>query len=343
MDIAFSHNLHYDDTRQELPLHLVQEFVDFSDSFLDIYQDITHLMRQYESSHPWITFQADFRTLPYSTWIRLGEAQSKCEHLATVPLLPDIAEQLHQLYLAKGVVATTAIEGNTLTEEEVLRRLQGKLFLPPSKEYLGQEVDNVIEACNQISQDVLHSRALTLSPAEIRGYNQLVLRSLPAGEDVRPGQVRTHSVVVGSYRGAPAEDCDYLLERFCQWLNDEIKFPGNDRIVAGILKAIVAHVYFAWIHPFGDGNGRTARLIEFKILLASGVPMAAAHLLSNHYNLTRQEYYRRLALTSKRGGSLDDFIWYALQGFVDGLKEQLGYIRQQQIIVLARFHLQPVP
>jgi hypothetical protein len=54
-----------------------------------------------------------------------------------------------------------------------------------------------------------------------------------------------------------------------------------------LIAAVVAHVYFEWIHPFGDGNGRTGRLIELKLLLEAGVPQPAAHLLSNHYNATR--------------------------------------------------------
>jgi Fic family protein len=39
-----------------------------------------------------------------------------------------------------------------------------------------------------------------------------------------------------------------------------------------ILKAILAHLCLAWIHPFGDGNGRTARLVEFQILIFPGCP-----------------------------------------------------------------------
>lgn len=97
-----------------------------------------------------------------------------------------------------------------------------------------------------------------------------------------------------------------------------------------ILKAIVAHVYLAWIHPFDDGNGRTARLLELHILLEAGVPAPAAHLLSNHYNATRQEYYRQLDFASKSNGDLLPFIRYAVQGFVDGLREQLKYVWDQQ-------------
>jgi Fic/DOC family len=45
--------------------------------------------------------------------------------------------------------------------------------------------------------------------------------------------------------------------------------PGTEILV----KAILAHLYIAWIHPFGDGNGRAARLMELRILLEAGVPM----------------------------------------------------------------------
>ncbi len=97
-----------------------------------------------------------------------------------------------------------------------------------------------------------------------------------------------------------------------------------------IVKAILAHLYIAWIHPFGDGNGRTARLMELRILLEAGVPTPATHLLSNHYNQTRTEYYRQLRLASKGDAGVLHFIQYALQGFVDGLRDQLAMIRDQQ-------------
>ena len=96
-----------------------------------------------------------------------------------------------------------------------------------------------------------------------------------------------------------------------------------------ILKAIIAHLYIAWIHPFGDGNGRTARLVEHRILLDSGVPSPAAHLLSNHYNETRTEYYRQLDRSSRAPDGPMGFIAYAIRGFVDGLEAQLAEIRGQ--------------
>jgi Fic family protein len=113
-------------------------------------------------------------------------------------------------------------------------------------------------------------------------------------------------------------------------LNEEFRATPDTSVAFGILKAIIAHLYLAWIHPFGDGNGRTARLVEFQLLLSVGVPSPAAHLLSNHYNETRQEYYRQLDRASKSGGDILPFIEYALAGFVDGLRKQINVIREQQ-------------
>ncbi len=282
-------------------------------------------MRTYKTTHPWLTFELDLRGLEHGTWVDLGRAVADIDYIGQVPLIPEAARELHILYLAKGILATTAIEGNTLTEEEVLQHLQGELRLPPSREYLTQELDNILDACNLISDRIIDGGPSPLTPEMIKEYNRLVLRDLPLDEGVIPGEIREHSVVVGRYRGAPAEDCDYLLQRFCDWLN-AIEFPGEMKAVYSILIAIAAHLYFVWIHPFADGNGRTARLIEFHFLLQAGFPTPVAHLLSNFYNQTRLEYYRQLDAASRKA-TMDDFIAYAVRGLVDQLTEQMQVIR----------------
>ncbi|MCD4699808.1 MAG: Fic family protein, partial [Phycisphaerae bacterium] len=88
-------------------------------------------------SHPWVNFRVDLRSLGYLTWMALGECVSKCEHIANTPLCPATRDELHLIYLAKGVQATAAIEGNTLSQAEAMDRIRGGSSLPPSKEYLG--------------------------------------------------------------------------------------------------------------------------------------------------------------------------------------------------------------
>ncbi len=293
------------------------------------------MTRTYETTHPWINFQLDLREAEIKLWLLLGQAQAGCAHVAGMPLRPDLAQQLMKIYLAKGVLATTAIEGNTLTEKQVQDRIAGKLKLPPSKEYLGQEVDNIVEACNEIARNVILNEANTALDSDvIKRYNAVVLKALPlSDEDIIPGEFRHHQVGVGRYRGAPPDDVEYLTARLCSWLNSE--FEGFETLIdtmsLHILKAIIAHIYIAWIHPFGDGNGRVARLVELQILLSAGIPMTAAHLLSNHYNETRSEYYRKLDHTHQHKQGILDFVEYALQGFVDNLEEQIQLIAQQQL------------
>jgi Fic family protein len=288
-------------------------------------------MRKFEKSHPWISFSVSFKDAPAQLWLLLGEAASKIEHIAGVPLRPSVANELHRIYLAKGAFATTAIEGNTLSEEQARKQLDGTLKLPKSQQYLAQEIQNIINACTSITESAPETQYALTSEA-IAKFNKSVLENLPADPEIKPGKFRTKEVVVGNaYRGAPAEDCPYLVKELCEWLaGDDFKAPKDLETVYAIIKAIIAHLYLVWIHPFDDGNGRTSRLIEFYILVHANVPSPAAHLLSNHYNLTRAEYYRQLRAASESGGNILPFVKYAVEGLVDGLKGQLAGIKLQQ-------------
>ncbi len=289
---------------------------------------------RYSESHPHINFHVDLRRAPPATWVLLGEAKSKSLHVGRALLSPDAAADLLQVYLAKGMLATTAIEGNTLSEEEVRRILDRTLELPPSREYLEHEIENVLSAYNVARKELLDDPKLPFSVDRLCEYNRLILDGLELDEGVIPGKIRTHSVVVGAYRAAPKDEVESLLERLCEWLNgnDFDAPPDVPQLAAplAIVKAIVAHLYLAWIHPFGDGNGRTARLLELQILLCAGFPVPTCQLLSNHYNLTRSEYYRQLALSSRSDEGVLSFLRYATQGFVDQLSEQLEVIRNVQ-------------
>jgi Fic family protein len=296
--------------------------------------------RTYLQTHPWINFRPNLINAPYVIWLLLGEVQAKCEYICEAPVDPDIAAYLRHVYLAKGALATTAIEGNSLTEEQVRKLLDKRLDLPPSQEYLGQQIDNVLEAYNLVKQRYVEHEQNPFTVDLLKEYNIILLKNLPLDEDVIPGVIPDRNVTVGRYLGAPREDCEYLLEKLCDWLNSPNQGPNGFSMAMEILRAIIAHVYIAWIHPFGDGNGRLARLLELELLFRAGVPDVAAHLLSNHYNKTRDEYYRQLAKTSSvPTGHLIEFIQYALQGFVDGLNEQLELIQGDQLRIHWRNHV----
>lgn len=266
----------------------------------------------------------------------LGEARSKCEHLAGAPLKPDVARQLYQVTLVKGALATTAIEGNTLSEEQARGILDGSYKAPPSRQYQEQEVRNLLEALQGLHDRIMAGDSIELTTELILRFNKQILTGTQFRPDMVPGEIRTHSVVVGNYRAAPAEDCRFLLDELVNWLNGSTFTHEDPEIQFALIlaKAVFAHLYLAWIHPFGDGNGRTARLVEFTILAGCGyVPVPAAHLLSNHYNLTRDRYYSELDLASKPGYGPLSFLGYAIEGFIDGIREAIAMVREQQIQV----------
>lgn len=300
--------------------------------------------RRYESSHPWIKFvPLDLRKAPPQLWMMLGEAGSKIEHLRGVPLRPEAQSRLQAIYLAKGVWATTAIEGNTLTEDEVRSAIQGQLELPPSREYQKQEVQNIIEAVNTIALEMLGDGPREeISPGMIADFNRMVLKGLEPDPEIVPGEYRSHTVSAGPYLAPHPEDVDFLMDQLCGWLNDNFSVPDGDedlKLVYVIARAVLAHLLFEWIHPFGDGNGRTGRLLEFHILVSAGVPFPAAHLLSNHYNLTRSKYYRQLNEASRSGGNVIPFLCYAAEGFVDGLRSQIVTVQEEQMSVMWENHV----
>ncbi|MGH2834758.1 MAG: Fic family protein [Solirubrobacteraceae bacterium] len=240
---------------------------------------------------------------------------------------------MERVYLAKGALASAAIEGNSLSEAQAVAAVEGELELPQSQEYLQQELENVIDAIAGIEVEIHSGAPFKITPEKLRELNKQVLSNLTVEDHVLPGEFRRTGIAVGVvYKGAPAEDCEFLVQAMCDWLNSEaFGRDGDDDATAflhGFLKAAIAHVYIAWIHPFGDGNGRTARLVEFGILAASGVPSVGAHLLSNHYNATRSNYYRQLDHASKSGGDLIPFLAYAAEGFVDELQQQLNDVHE---------------
>jgi Fic family protein len=267
----------------------------------------------------------------------LGSVKAKCDQLEGVPLKPLVARRMHEAIFIKGAHATTAIEGNTLTESQVGQiARQTQLELPLAMESERREAANVIAQFNEIGQDARRPDSHgELSMGLIKEANAALLEGIPQlPENAPPGAIRNYPVGVNgaNYKGAPWQDCPYLLNKLCAWLNELTLGQGTDqKVSAAILRALLVHLYIAWIHPFADGNGRTARLLEFFSLIHDGIPHLAVHLLSNHYHRTRSEYYKMLAHSSKSGGDVLPFLTYALKGFDVGIDEQLATIRSQHI------------
>lgn len=286
-------------------------------------------MGSLSGTYKWLDFALDLRRMPPSLWAKLGEAASKCEHVAGVPLDPEIAQTMQRVYLAKGALATTAIEGNTLSEEEAEGIIDGKLSLPPSQKYLETEIRTIVNAFNDVVADIANNGIEEITIEKINKFNYLVLKDLEVPSEVHPGYMREHRVSVGKYSCPDPKHLQELMEEFTSVLNN-FPSPVGEEAIYSIIKSIWAHLNLVWIHPYADGNGRTARLLELYILLSSGFSAPVGHLLSNHYNKTRSMYYEKLDNARKHENGVVEFIQYSVIGFIDGLVEQISFIRNEQ-------------
>ncbi len=290
--------------------------------------------------YPHLKFAKQWNLTPSDMFI-LGQCDALITAVNNTPIDPKYYQEIKGVMLIKGAQSTTAIEGNTLTEEEIIKVSNGQK-LQPSKEYQAIEVENILNAFNDLVTKVFsgeHEKLIT--PELLLHFHRMVGSNLGDHFSAIPGKFRSGSnnVVVGKYRATEGVDVELLIEKFCQFLRDEFRFErGDHKCIDVIIEAIVAHVYIEWIHPFGDGNGRTGRLVEFYILLRGCLPDITLHILSNHYNLTRPEYYRQLQKSSETR-DLTEFIRYAIIGLKDGLDSVLQKIQKSQTGITWRAYI----
>jgi len=275
-----------------------------------------------------ISFKVSWKESEKSTSL-LGQCYAYINSMVNIPIQPNYRQQLLIVSLNKGALATTAIEGNTLTEEELDQILNGR-DLAPSKKYQQTEVKNIIDAFNTILNELVEMKTPEIvTPGLIMRFNEMVGKNIGDNFNGSPGQLRRRNVTVGAYRPPSFEMVEDMVQKLCDWLIKQFHYGHEQTFNEAVIEAIVSHVYIAWIHPFLDGNGRTARLLEFYLLMRAGVPNIASHILSNHYNNTRNEYYRQLQRASETG-DLSSFIEYALEGFSEGLEYIIKIIHKDQ-------------
>lgn len=298
-------------------------------------------MPDLSEKYPHIRFNKNWEITEKSAFL-LGECDGLVKAICHAPILPELRQTLLNISLIKGAQATTAIEGNTLTEEEVRKVKEGK-ELPPSQKYMEIEVRNILDAFIWIFGIVINNNIdKPISPDLIKEFHKKIGANLGDHLDAIPGKFREDNRTVGNYRCPDYQDVNELMDDFCNWLKTDFHYwSGEQKYTETIIQAIVAHVYLEWIHPFGDGNGRTGRLLEYYILVRGKTPDIASHILSNHYNLTRVEYYRQLSnATLKR--SLTQFIEYALVGFRDGLQNVFLVLQDSQLKITWQKHVYDV-
>jgi Fic family protein len=178
------------------------------------------------------------------------------------PLPPDLVDNLREVYNIRLTYHSNAIEGNTLTQSETQIVIEKGITIggKPLKDHL--EAINHVEAIDFIRDLAMDERAIT--EWDIRQIHGLVCKG-----ERNAGAYRTVNVMAAgsNYRYPDAIMVPELMQEFGDWLH-------SNPALHPVEIATETHYRLVTIHPFQDGNGRTARLLMNLSLLRSGYPIA---------------------------------------------------------------------
>lgn len=209
----------------------------------------------------------------------------------------------------KSIHSSLAIEANSLSLDQVKAVISGKSVIGPEKEI--QEVLNAYKAYEMIND---------LNPYSIKDLKR-VHKVLTDKTIELSGTFRTGNE--GVFDGAgncihvcpPPEQLDYLMKQLFDWMK-----KNKDEIHPLILSSIF-HYEFVFIHPFCDGNGRTARLWQ-NVLLTNWKSFFEYLPIESQIKKYQEEYYTAISNCHKSVNS-NEFIEFMLKMIDKVLKELL--------------------
>jgi len=210
---------------------------------------------------------------------------------------------------------STHIEGTTLTLDQADGILRGENIIDVARDDR-QELLNYREAMDYVSRQIGSQSEIT--EENIREIHAILVKDVRGGS-LEPGKYReVQNYIVDAITGKAiytpptASEVPGQMAEFVEWLN---KRTG----VSAVLTAGIAQFQFVQIHPFLDGNGRTARVLCTLILYKNDYDFQRLFSLSEFYDEERQEYYNAIQGVREMGLDLTGWLEY----FAEGLQSQL--------------------
>ena len=263
-------------------------------------------------------------------------------------------EKLHPI-TARAVASVVAdmnsyysnlIEGHHTYPRDIERALQNDFSSNPTerdKQLLGAAH---VKTENAILESV--SKESIFTPETLLKIHALFYANLPesmcvskslSGKEylIIAGKFRNFEVSVGSHQPPAAKTLDKFIARFCEAYKS---VPVGEMLIA----ATVSHHRLAWIHPFGDGNGRVVRIFTNALLKAYDLDGCGIWSISRGLARNRNEYYAKLAIADRdRQGDLDgrgtlsecgliEFCEFFLSTMLDQMDFMLGLLKLDLVI-----------
>ena len=270
---------------------------------------------QYVTPDHWIRYD------PMAIVNELTEAKASILSLTNIPFQRAWAEDLEEMELKREVAGTSRIEGADFTERE----FEEAVASDASDEHFSRSQRQARAAINTyrwietldhnkpIDEDLvkeIHRRIVTgcdddhCPPGQLRGD----------GHNVSFGRPRHRGVEGGS-------ECSSAIRTLIGALNQE--FRGHDPLV----RALSLHYHIGAMHPFADGNGRTARALEACVLRRAHLKDTLFIAMSNYYYDEKDAYLACLSAVREQNYDLTPFLKFGLKGISIQCQRLLREIR----------------
>ncbi len=281
------------------------------------------MVMRYTIPQNWIRYDA------LSIMNELMGAKAAMLALTEIPYQRSWAEELQKIQLKREVAGTSRIEGAEFTDKELDAAMRET---PEQLETRSQR---------QAAAAVATYRWIAQLPGD-RPMDELLIlevhRLIVTGCDddhCAPGKLRTRdeNVTFGAprHRGAAGgEECAKAMRRLTEAARTV--FDRHDPLI----QALALHYHFAAMHPFLDGNGRTARALEALMLQRTGLRDTLFIAMSNYYYENKMAYLTALNQTRAGNHDLTPFLKFALKGIESQCRCLFAEIRQQVAKALYR-------
>lgn len=232
------------------------------------------------------------------------------------PLIPKWEVSLRREATLKSAHSSTSIEGNPLSLEEVSSLAAGRDIMVQRKDK--QEVLNYLKALEMVP-DFVERNPFTVKDF-LKIHKIVTDKTLENPED--EGVFRNRGVIVGNrftgevvYKPPSTDRVPLLVDNFLNWFNSKEVIEVDPVIHAGI-----THYEIVRIHPFIDGNGRTARVMATLVLYKRGFDVKRFFTLDDYYDNDRNSYYKALKSVNQKTIDITGWLEYFTEGVAVSIK-----------------------
>ena len=246
--------------------------------------------------------------------------------IESLPLNLKLIVALRETARLRSTHFSTRIEGNRLTQVEVGAALDGVVF--PGRERDVDEVRNYYRALEAMEQRA--EQGLPLTETDLRRLHGLTFYGVDRPTPYREAQNVIRDSASGRmiYLPPEAQDVPALMAQLVTWVNLNIEAQHLPMPVI----AALAHYQFATIHPYFDGNGRTARLLASLMLHLTGYGLKGLYSLEAYYAENLHGYYAALSVGASHNyymGRAEADVTAFITYFCVGMADAFGRVEAQ--------------